>query len=53
MQCSAEDKEARKLQQQEAQKKLDEQKNLEKEKRLKELEDSKTQAMLKAASARK
>merc|ERR1712083_577957 len=46
MQCSAEDKEARKLQQQEAQKKLDEQKTAEKEKRLKELEAGKTAAML-------
>merc|ERR1719469_238965 len=49
MQCSAEDKEARKLQQQEAQKKLDEQKVAEKGKRLKELEAEKTSAVLKAA----
>merc|ERR1719491_1220743 len=53
MQCSAEDKEARKVQQQEAQTKLDEQKSQDKDKRLKELEGEKTKAMLKAASGRK
>merc|ERR1712060_43526 len=51
MQCSAEDKEARKAHQQEAQKKLDEQKAAEKETRLKELEEDKKKAMLKAASS--
>merc|ERR1719221_700854 len=48
MQCSAEEKEARKVQQQEAQKKLDEQKTAEKAARLKELEAEKTNAMMKA-----
>merc|ERR1712110_993134 len=53
MQCSAEDKEARKAHQQEAQKKLDEQKSVEKASRLKELEEEKTKAMLKSASSKK
>merc|ERR1719330_149755 len=53
MQCTPEEKEARRVAQQEAQKKLEEQRAIEKEQRLKELEEEKTRAMLKAASSKK